>query len=664
MATSPVLLEIFRNRFKAIVEEMATVTLRTSFTAFVKETSDFGACLVAKNGEVLAAPTETSVSLMIGLPAWEAIRAFEHYEEGDVGIANDPDTTRGLSTHLPDIWVWKPIFHEGEIVAFAFNFIHSSDVGGSVPGSISAANTDIFQEGIRIPPLKLLKAGVLNQDVVDLILLNCRIAHQNWGDIKAELASLTICERRVKELADRYGRNVMVEAIDDLLTHAEARARKILSQLPDGEYRASDYMEAKEGRPIRIALRMTIKGSAMHLDFTGTDLQVKAAFNLPTWGQQGHYMLSLALLNYFRTLDADIPYNSGLVRPLSMKLPKGSIVNPDAGLAYGVRAATFIRVMDCIMACLAQAMPSSTPSASSGAVAIVMLSRFDEKTGERHISVAQPLSGGSGGRPRLDGIDGASFTGGWLRNIPNEVLENEMPVMVEEYGYVVDSSAPGAHRGGSAIRFRMRSLAPELLMTVRGLERFRFRPWGMLGGEPGGLARTEFVPKGGEGASLGRFNNVTMHEGDVVEFQTPSGGGYGNPLERPVQSVLDDIRSGFVSRGLATSAYGVEFDADGQVDEHRTRARRAASDTASTESFAMGDERAEFERTWPEAVQEAWIALLLRCPRSLWQFLRKRLEPDIQAMSRDGNAPDAESLEKMVREFGVTPLSVQPEAAQ
>src|SRR5262245_9321535 len=190
LRTSYVQLEILRNRFEAIVEEMASVTLRTGFTVFVKETSDFGACLVAPSGEVLCAPTDTSVSLMVGIPGWEAINAFASYEEGDVGIANDPDRTRGLSTHLPDIWLWKPIFAGGEIIAFAFNFIHSSDVGGRVPGSISPVSTDIFQEGLRIPPLKLMRRGVLNQDLVDLILTNCRIPDQNWGDIKAQLASM------------------------------------------------------------------------------------------------------------------------------------------------------------------------------------------------------------------------------------------------------------------------------------------------------------------------------------------------------------------------------------------------------------------------------------------------------------------------------------------
>lgn len=642
----PVLLEILRNRFKAIVEEMASVTLRTGFTVFVKETSDFGACLVAPSGEVLAAPTETSVSLMVGLPGWEAVNAFDHYDEGDVCIANDPDSTKGLSTHLPDIWLWRPIFVDGEIIAFAFNFIHSSDVGGRVPGSISPINTDIFQEGIRIPPLKLIRKGEINQDIVDIVLLNCRIPDQNWGDIKAQLASLATAERRVKELAGRYGRNVVTKGITDLLDSAEERARGIIRSIPDGTYNASDYMEAEGvARPIRIELTMKIEGDRIDLDFTGTDLQVAAAFNLPTWGQQGHYMLSLALLNYFRTLDPEIPYNSGLIRPVHFELPSGTIVNPEPGLAYGVRAATFIRVMDCIMGCLAQALPEATPAASSGAISIVLLSVIDQETGQRRITVAQPLSGGSGGRPLQDGIEGTSFMGGWLRNVPNEVLEAEMPILVEEYGYPLDGAAPGRYRGGSAIRFRFRNLEDGTVMTARGLERFRFSPWGFEGGAPGPNSSVILNPgKPGE-KSLGQLDLVTLEADDVVEFTTPSGGGYGDPLKRPAEAVLDDVIAGFVSSEAARDGYGVVL-RDGLVDQAATLdTRRARASTETVPVFDKGAARATFEARWPEDVQRTLISGLLKQPSARRRYLQKILEGKLQALIESGSTPHPSQVE-------------------
>jgi N-methylhydantoinase B len=648
MTTDPVLLEILRNRFKAVVEEMATVTLRTGFTVFVKETSDFGACLVAPNGELLAAPTETSVSLMVGLPGWEAINAFAAYEPGDIGIANDPDTTRGLSTHLPDIFLWKPIFVDGRIIAFAFNFIHSSDVGGRVPGSISPISTDIFQEGIRIPPLKLMKAGVLNQDVLDLILLNCRIPEQNWGDIKAQIASITIAERRVQEMAARYGRDVVAQGIVDLLDAAEARARKLIRALPDGSWQAADYMEVEEGeRPIRIDVTMTVAGEEILLDFTGTDLQVAAALNLPSAGQRCHYMLALALLNWLRTQDPDMPYNSGLLRPVRMVLPRGTVLNPDPGAACGVRASTFFRAMDVIMACLAQALPESSPAASAGAVAIILLAVQDPDSGRMRITVAQPLSGGSGARPAQDGIDGASFTGGWLRNVPNEVLEAEMPVLVENYGYRTDAAAAGARRGGAGIDFRLRSLAPELVVTARGLERFHFQAWGLAGGGPGPNTVVTRNPGTPGSVSLGRFDMLRLAEGEVVEFLSPGGGGHGDPLARPVAAMQADLRAGYLSAGRLARDYGA-VSRDGQVDPDATALTRARRTPAATR-FDAGPAVRAFEALWPAALQRDFIALLLQQPAARRGQLRRRLEPQVEAESRAGHIPDAARLQQLLQ---------------
>lgn len=651
MKTTSVQLEIFRNRFQAIVEEMASVTLRTGFTVFVKETSDFGACLLAPTGEVLAAPTESSVSLMVGLPGWEAVNAFDNYEEGDVCIANDPDSTRGLSTHLPDIWLWRPIFVDGEIIAFALNFIHSSDVGGRVPGSITPVASDVWQEGLRIPPLKLIRAGQLNDDIVKLILLNCRIPEQNWGDIKAELASLATANRRIKELATRYGVDAVKNSIVDLLSSAEQRARHIIAGIPDGRYFASDYMEidAPVSRAVRIALTMEVIGEEMQLDFTGSDLQIKAAFNLPTHGQPGHYMLSLAILNYFRTLDSDIPYNAGLTRPLKMVLPKGSIVNPDNGFACGVRAATFIRVMDCIMACLSLALPEATPASSAGAIAIVLLANIDPESGQRKITVAQPLSGGSGGRPAQDGIEGTSFTGGWLRNVPNEVLEAEMPVVVEEYGYATDTAAAGLWRGGSAIRFRMRNLQQGTVLTARGLERFRFQAWGSHGGQPGCNTSVLLNPQS-EGKSLGQIDLLEMEHNDVIEFISPSGGGYGDPGMRPAESVLEDVINGYLTASKARHDYGVVI-VDNLVDAAATKELRKHRSPSS--GIKKGIKRAEYESVWPEEIQHNLIVALLKQPASIRDNLRQHVEADIiQRLQRDEDCNQAviESLiEKTIK---------------
>jgi N-methylhydantoinase B len=635
MRTDPILLEILRNRLKAIAEEMAAVTLRTGFTVFVKETSDFGACLVAPNGEVMSAPTDTAVSLMVGLPAWEVIGALAPYQEGDIGITNDPDITHGLSTHLPDIWLWKPVFADGQIIGFGFNFIHSSDVGGKVAGSISPSSYEIFQEGIRIPPMKLYHAGEPNQDLINLLLANSRIPDQNWGDVKAQIASLNVAERRLHELVARYGREVVAAGIEDLMDHAERRSRELIRKIPDGDYTFTDYMEvdvAGAGQ-VRIKLNLRIRGTDMTLDFEGTDYQVQAAFNLPTWNQRGHYMVCFPILNFFRTLDPEVPYNSGLVRPIELKIPRGTLMNPEPGAAYGVRAATMFRVLDILNGCLTQALPEIIPAASSGGIAIVLISTLDPATGERRVSVAQPLNGGSGGRPRQEGIDGTSFTGGWLRNIPNEVLESDMPVLVEEYGYREGSAGAGRHRGGSGIRFRLKTFAPETLLTARGLERFIFRPYGLRGGKPGELYRVMVNPGTDGERSLGKIDVLMLDAGDVIQFETSSGGGFGDPLERDPALVLADVESGLISAEQAESDYRVVI-AAGRVDAEATATGRTARPAAPAELVDVGPERRAYEEIWTDELVTEMLGLLAVYPTRLRPILRNRVRHWVERQGR------------------------------
>jgi N-methylhydantoinase B len=652
LQTDQVMLEILRTRMKSIAEEMAAVTLRTGFTVFVKETSDFGACLVAPNGEVMSAPTDTAVSLMVGLPAHEVIHAVGEYEEGDIGITNDPDLTRGLSTHLADIWLWKPIFADGQIMGYGFNFIHSSDVGGKVAGSISPTSYEIFQEGIRIPPMKLFRKGGLDQELLDFILLNCRIPEQNWGDIKAQVASLNVAERRILELVDRYGRETVSQGIVDLMDHAETRARTLIGDIPDGAYEFVDYLEGETSGapPIRIKLTLRVEGTDMALDFDGTDYQVQAAFNVPTWNQRGHYMMAFPILNLFRTLDPDVPYNSGLVRPLELRIPLGTLLNPEPGAAYGVRAASMFRVLDNLHGCLTQTLPEVIPAASNGGIAIVLVSTLDPQTGEPVVSVAQPLNGGSGGRPTLEGIDGTSFTGGWLRNIPNEVLEADVPLLVEEYGYREHSGGAGMHRGGCGIRFRFRTLGPETVLTARGLDRLVFRPWGLRGGRPSELYRVALHPGTERERNLGKIDILTLAAGDVIEFATSGGGGFGDPLDREPARVLADVDAGLVTLEQAVSVYGVVL-RDGAVDEAATSELRASMPRSEYPFVDVGPERRAYEEIWSDEVATELIALLKPFPSRLRAIVRTRARARVDEL---GRAPSSHELASIVEEAART----------
>ena len=606
-----VLLEILKNRFQSIADEMAYNMLRSGHTVFIKETGDFGTALASPQGELFTAPGELGISVICGIPLHAALDAVDGYEPGDVILANDPYTTKGLSTHLPDFFVWKPIFHEGQLICFATGFIHSSDVGGIVPGSISPASTDIFQEGIRIPPVKLYKAGQPNKELFQIITANSRIPEQNWGDVHALVGAMNLAENRIHDLIARYGVDIVNEAIPGVLDYAEQETRAIIASLPDGNYKFSDYMEGDVagGEPVRICLRMEISGDEMLLDFSGTDPQVQSSMNLPTFGHTGHYMLMMGLVNYFRTKKPSIPANSGVVRPVKVDIPKGSLLNPHPPAACGIRAATMFRIVEMTMACLNQADPHNIPSAGCGQLSIILMACIDPRSGEHKVSVAQPLSGGSGARTFKDGIDGTDFSS-ILRNIPNEVLETDMPVVVERYGLRRNSGGAGRFRGGHGIEFRFKNLAPAMTLTARGLERYLFRPWGREGSNPGSLGETLLNPGTPNEKSIGKITVLQIEAGDVLFFRTPAGGGWGPALDRNPEEVAADVRAGLIPGEAAEQLYGVVFNGEGEPDlkathELRQSLKAAGEPHSATdrESFVLGLERDTYEAVWSDELR-------------------------------------------------------------
>jgi N-methylhydantoinase B len=617
MRSSPVTLEILAHRLTAVVEEMAETIRRTSFSVFVKQTADFGTSLVTPDGEVFAAPRTISGNTMIGIPAKAAIDALAPYAPGDVGISNDPDATGGLVTHLPDIWLWAPLWADGRIVAYAFSFVHASDIGGDVPGSISWAHTDRHQEGLLIPPVKLCEAGRLNEALLHTAVSNTRVPDENRGDIEAQLTGLATAQRRIDEIVASYGVPALTDAVADLLDDAARRAGAQLRQLGDGTYRFVDYVEGlretgPDGRsavtvpPTRLALELTVTDGRPHLSFQGTSPQVPEAVNLPTGAEPGHYMLVFALVNYLVSRDPTIPYNSGLVRGITAHLPPGSIVNPGPGVTCGVRAAIFIRIMDCVLGCLGQAAPGEVPATGSGAIAIATVAHTDPQTGRRRVSVGQPLTGGSGGRPGQDGLNGTSFTGGWLRNVPNELLEQDAPVLVEEYRHRADSGGAGERPGGSGTVLRVRALEDGVTFAVRGMERLEFQPWGSRGGRPGAVGRALLNPGTPGERDLGRINAVTLARGDVLLVETAGGGGLGDPALRDPAAVAEDAARGLLSPARALAEYGVVLLPDGSFDPAATGTARSALPRRGT-GFDLGPARQAYDRRWPQHVQDQLV---------------------------------------------------------
>ncbi len=617
--------EIFRNRFQGIVDEMGQLLMRAAHTVFVKETQDFVVALVTTDGEVFAASRKVGIWIAIGLPFRHVVGSVA-LSEGDVGITNSPDASRGLVTHLPDVFLWKPVFSHGRRVCYAGTFIHCTDVGGVVPGSVALSSSEQRQEGIVIPPCRLIAEGRMNEPLLDTFLANSRIPEQNRGDLVAMLAALDKAEARVHEMVARYGETDVLAGIDEVLTHAERQARAILSTIPNGTYHFVDYLEGDYvpgDHPIRIELTLSARDGEVELDFTGTDPQVSAALNLPTYSQDGHYLVVMGLVSFLRTVNATITYNSGMVRSVRLRIPSGTLLNPAPGAACGARQATFFRVADVILGALARAVPRRVPAVGAGQGAILLVSAPDPETGKERVSTVQPLVGGSGGRPWADGTDGVDFITGFYRNIPTEILEHEIPVIVERYGLRPDSGGPGRFRGGVGIEYAVRVLSPTAVLTARGLERYRFQPWGRGGGHPGASSRTLYQAPGGEPKDIGKIDVLRPAPGSRVTFLTPGGGGIGDPFDRDPAAVLRDVEKGLVSPEAAQAAYGVVV-RDGVVDPAET-ARVRSKRCGAPEEFSFGRYREAFEAEWPESFQRALNTVLGDRPPAAKQYLRAAL---------------------------------------
>jgi len=658
MMNEKIRLEILLNRFQAIVDEMAQVVSRTAHTVFVKETQDYGAVLVSRGGEVFAAPRRYGVLMMIGMPMEDAIAACgDDVREGDVFISNDPDATRGMATHLSDIYLWKPIFVGAELLCWTWSFIHVSDIGGRVPGSIAPSSTEVFQEGLRIPPQKLYVAGELNKPLRDMILINTRTPDQNWGDMKACLAGLATAEKRVHELVAQYDFATIDATVDQVLDYAETQARRVISHVPEGTYRYTDYIEADMVGLglVRIHVAMTVKDGEMLLDFTGTAPQVRAALNIPTYGHHGHWMLITGLVNWICTQEPGIAYNAGIVRPLKVKIPRGTILNPEPGAAYGARYATSHKVCDVTVGALAQAVPMELPATDSGQGSILLVSVPDFKTGGHKVSVVQPIVGGSGGRPVDDGVDGTMVILNFLKNIPTEIFENEMPeIVIRHYGLREDSGGPGKYRGGTGIEIEFETSSPYTSITSRAMERYIFGPPGRLGGHMGATGYTTLNPGSNREKDLGKIDVLEMDPGDVLRIGTQGGGGFGDPLERPAAKVAEDVANGFVHAGTALDAYGVVLAADGSVDEAATTERRATirSERGWTQAplYGLGAAREAHSALWTEDLEDAIAEAVADMPVQLKQFLHRRLIDGITERLEDGRGVAAGEVPGLLAE--------------
>lgn len=630
MRTDPVTLEIMRSYFNAIASGMGHIIERTSMTTFVKESADFATALAAPSGQFFVYPQSIGVTIFMGLSLQQAIQSCrEELEPGDIIITNDPYSTDGLATHLPDVHVFKPIFVDGELISYAWSFVHCSDVGGLVPASISPLATDIHQEGLRIPPVKLFRAGNPNRDVLSFLDNNSRVPGLNMGDINAMVAAVNTAETRLHTMARKFGSQAVKDAMLDLLEQGEQRSRQVISAIPDGSYAFADYLDDDmvSDVPIRLALTLTVEGSEMVLDFTKCDSQVSTAFNLVTNGKPHSFMLQ-GLINYIISSDPYIPVNGGIIAPISVIAPRGSIVNPEYPASVGVRHAITMRLYSAVLGALSQAVPELVPAAGAGQAAIVVLSTPGEDGKSRDMAVVEPMGGGGGGQSDMDGVDGIDHASGFLQNTPIESLEQHIDVLVHRYELLPDTGGAGLHRGGHAIGLDFEIRKAESIVTARGLERMSFQPWGLTGGKAGALGHIVLNPDG-ESKPISKISVLKPERGDIISIRSPGGGGWGNPLDRSPELVVREVADGLLSAAQAAEQYGVVIaelanDPAGNLftwdrlatEELRADRHRQIAGIVQP-LWQFGEARERYERRFTPEASDALAVLLQELPPSL-----------------------------------------------
>jgi N-methylhydantoinase B/oxoprolinase/acetone carboxylase alpha subunit len=517
---NPVTLEVFRNLFYSAAEEMGVTLCRTSFSPNIKERRDYSCAVFDGQGRMVAQGEHMPVHL--GSMPLSVEAAIQHVamDPGDMVVLNDP--FRG-GTHLPDITLVEPVYVDGDSTPsfYVANRAHHSDVGGMTPGSMPLS-TSIFQEGIRIPPLKLVRRGDVVRDVLALILANVRTPVEREGDLTAQIASNRTGNRRLTSITERYGRDAVLQYMAHLQDYAERTTREAIRAIPDGTYRFQDHMDddGQGNGPLPIVVTLTINGDEATIDFTGTAPQTLGSVN-------AIYAITLSAVMYcFRVIvPFAIPSNHGTVRPLTVIAPEGSLVNarPPAAVAGG-NVETSQRIVDTVLGALAQAIPDIIPAASYGTMSNLTLGGTDPRT-DTDFAYYETIAGGMGARPWADGLDATHCHMTNSLNTPIEALEHTYPFRVLQYSVRRGSGGSGRYRGGDGIRRDIALTCPGQITILS--ERRVYPPYGLQGGAPGKTGENVLIaPDGSERVIPGKASQW-VEAGTAISVRTPGGGGWG-----------------------------------------------------------------------------------------------------------------------------------------
>jgi N-methylhydantoinase B len=625
--------QVFANYCVAAAESMAYSLIRTAHSTFVKETEDFSCTIMTPDGLTFASPKTLGATWYAGLDFGPVIEMIDSYEEGDVCFTNDAYSGY-VATHTPDVMMWKPVFYKGQLMCFVGGHIHNTDMGGAVPASLSRSLTEIQQEGIRFPPSKIVRKGVLDETLLNVMLVNVRAPEQNRGDMQAQLASLATGERKLLEIIERFGPEYFSEGVNALLDYSEAQAKAVIKTIQNGTFDFADYADEDSdgGKPMRIALSMVVHDDSVLFDFSGSDPQLASSLNVPTGGRERH-VLALVALNYvLYSLNPNILLNAGMLRVARCILPEGSVVNPVAPAAVGMRSLSCMIVQQVVFGAFSMAAPNRMPACPSTGITILNVRTLD-KSGATVMASIGPVGGGAGGSAAGDGSDASGANLAFLRNTPVEINEAEVPIRITRYGLVPGSSGAGEYRGGLGIMMEFKVFSPNTLVTARNRNGCLFSAWGIRGGKAGGVSQLLKNPGMANEVDLGNTDVVHCAPGDVIRCTGGGGGGYGNPLLRNPQSVRRDVLRGFLTTEQALHEYGVVFNGQ-DVDAEATESTRASLSTDSDHPhFAFAPARVQHEKLWTRERYDALTEVLSTAPLSWRFFIKHRIFDELSALS-------------------------------
>lgn len=559
LKTDPARFEVVKNALYAAAEEMKIVLAKTAYSPLLKVAGDYSCGIFDTIGNMVAQGPDLPIHLGSMPDAVRAVvRAFPDVRPGDVFIHNDPYEG---GSHLPDVNVVAPAFHEGTLLGFGCVRAHWPDIGSATPGSYGAV-TEIYGEGLRLPPIRLYRDGQPDPSVEAIIFANVRTPTERLGDLRAQVAANHRAAQRLSELAVKYGTDELLRIMTEVLDYSETMMRQALAALPDGEAEFTDVFDGDgviatgetEDQPFKVRIKVTKRGDSITADFTGSDPAVAGPMNAPLTVTASGVFCALKMIADPKSL---IPPNSGCWRPVTVIAPAGCVVNAQhpSPVVYANHEMSH-RVADMVMAALFSITPRTVMAGSQGTSAVITFGGVDYRTGDRFVSY-ESVKGGFGARPVKDGINAVASTVSNMSNTPVEILEMSFPLRVEEYALVPDSGGAGKYRGGLGVRRVWRVLENQAHAAIC-CERTVTPPFGLDGGRPGGPAQIELIPPRSNARTLTSKGGFLAPAGSLVVLEAPGSGGYGPPTERDHAALAEDLLDGYVTPAEARRVYGAD----------------------------------------------------------------------------------------------------------